>query len=158
MLKRLLDKIFASREIEDLTSVNSGGSVSLSKGAVPEEPVPYKSFKVAGAREELEFRKTYSGIVGDGIHLEITFKNNSFSWGPRRDISGSMKQQGRGTVYFDPESIAEKVIIPEIVSAVQAFVAYAKKLDDEFMDSSPNFIDKDGNVWVRRTKENEGKE
>lgn len=131
----------------------------LGKKAVPavineeasvEESVPvFHNVKVQTVREDApKFKRQYTAIVCGNIELELNIKDGSYSWETPREISGWLKQPNRGFVSFDPESIAEKVIIPEVVEVTRAFIRHAQKLDAEYVKNLDKFVDEKGRTWV----------
>lgn len=101
-----------------------------------------------------EFKRVYTAIVCGDIELEITIKNGWFAWSKPREISGYLKQPNRGYVSFDPENIAEKVIMPDVFEATEAFIGHAKQLDDEYVKTLDRFVDDKGRTWglLKETK------
>lgn len=117
--------------------------------AVEESAPLFHNVRVKTVPEDAPaFKRKYTAIVCGNIELEINIENGSFEWSEPREISGWLKQPNRGYVSFDPESIAEKVIIPEVVEATIAFTKHAQKLDAEYVKNLDRFVDEKGRTWV----------
>lgn len=140
MVSRLWNKYFGKKTVPAV--INEVASVE-------EAATLFHNVKVQTVREDApKFKRQYTAIVCGNIELELNIKDGSYSWESPREISGWLKQPNRGYVSFDPESIAEKVIIPEVVEATMAFIKHAQKLDAEYVKNLDKFVDEKGRTWV----------
>lgn len=140
MVSRLWNKYFGKKAVPAV--INEVASVE-------EVATLFHNVKVQTVREDApKFKRQYTAIVCGNIELELNIKDGSYSWESPREISGWLKQPNRGYVSFDPESIAEKVIIPEVVEATVAFIKHAQKLDAEYVKNLDKFVDEKGRTWV----------
>jgi hypothetical protein len=139
MISSLWNKYFGKKE--EPAGVNEDVAV--------EGAALYREVSIIAKPEDAPtFRRKYKAVIGGDIDLSIDIEDGNYSWQPERRVSGVLHQSGRGYVFFDPHNIAEKVIIPEIVSATRAFLRHVLELDAEFMNSIDRFVDKKGRTWV----------
>lgn len=138
MIKNILNKYFAKKAVHEATE----------KEFCVENELLYRDVSIHSEIEDApSFKRQYKAVICGDIDLRIDIKNGRYRWDSDRIVSGILNQPGRGYVFFDPNSIAEKVIIPEVVTATQSFLRHVMKLDEEFVKSCDRFEDKNGRVW-----------
>ncbi|WP_315921307.1 hypothetical protein [Mesorhizobium sp. SP-1A] len=139
MITSLWNKLFVKKAVPDVINedVAVEGASLFSGVSIITKPEDAPTFK-----------RQYKAVICGDIDLRIEIEDGNYSWQPDRTVSGVLHQSGRGYVFFDPQNIAEKVIIPEIVSATRAFLRHVLELDAEYMNSNDRFVDKKGRTWV----------
>lgn len=97
-----------------------------------------------------EFERVYTAPVGlRNITIKLTRRTTIF--GERTWGTCELTQSNGRWVLFDADSVADKIIEVELVTAVEALCHEARGLDDEFMARRPSsFIDEGGVTWNSR--------
>jgi len=139
MIRSLWNKYFGNKAVSE---------VAVEGGCVKKEMLYRDVIVNTKAEDAPAFKRQYKAVICENIDLRIDIENGRYRWDSDRIVSGVLNQPGRGYVFFDPNSIAEKVLIPEVVTATQSFLRHVMELDAEFVKSRDRFEDNNGRVWV----------
>lgn len=131
-----------------LTPSGASGSAHDRPVIIEEHPL-YRGVRIGnGLRDEApKFRREYRAGLGNGISVEINARSYSGFLGGR-SFSGWLYQPNGRMIMFAPNEIADKIIRPEIVAAVEQFMVAVRRWDREFMATATEFTDENGNTWV----------
>lgn len=112
-------------------------------------PMPNPHIDIKDVPEDRpKFKKEYTGVLSNNAKIKVTAKSGYYR--SSRYWSGELTQPNGRWVLFDPERVADKILDPQLVPLIDAFISAAMELDTAFVKSKPDtFTDEDRNIWKK---------
>jgi hypothetical protein len=98
-----------------------------------------------------EFWRTYTAATETGVVIKVEIKNWTYS--SDTYTTGVLTQPDGKWITFDVKRVADRIIDPVLLPAVEAVVKEILKIDAAFRKTKPTeFTDEKGVTWIRKVQ------